>query len=125
MMAAQAMAMTALALTGAGAVGFASASDAATEPKKPVRKNVKVADNFYSPKKLRVPPKSTIVWKWSRLNGDSHDVYLEKGPKGARKFQSAPAATDFSFKRKLRKVGRYMVICTFHENMAMTIRVAK
>jgi plastocyanin len=124
-MIARAMAMTALALAGAGAVVFATTSDAATEPKQPVRKTVKVADNFYSPKKLRVPPKSTIVWKWSRLNGDSHDVYLAKGPKGAKRFQSAPAATDFSFKRKLRKVGRYRLICTFHENMAMTIRVAK
>jgi len=91
----------------------------------PVRKTVKVADNFFSPKKLSVPRNSVIVWKWSRLNGETHDVYAAKKPDGVKRFQSAPAATHYTFKRKLRKAGVYRVICTFHEDMAMRIAVRR
>jgi plastocyanin len=84
-----------------------------------------VADNFFSPKQTTVPLNTVIVWKWSRLNGETHDVYLLRKPKGVKRFQSAPAATDYTFKRKLRKAGRYRIICTFHENMAMRIDVRR
>jgi plastocyanin len=113
--------VAALTLLGVGAT--TTATGAASD--KPVRKTVKVADNFYSPKRLTVPTNSTIVWKWSRLNGETHDVYLLRKPKGAKRFQSAPAATDYSFKRKLRKAGIYKLICTFHENMTMRVRVSR
>jgi plastocyanin len=98
----------------------AGATSAADEP---VRKKVEVADNFFSPKKLSVPKGSTIVWKWSNLNAETHDVYLARKPKGVKRFQSAPAATYYSFKRKLRKPGKYRILCTFHEDMAMRITV--
>jgi plastocyanin len=68
---------------------------------------------------------TTIKWVWSNRNADSHDVYLYKRPKGVARFQSAPAATHFSFKRKLKKVGTYKFLCTFHENMTMRIDVEK
>ena len=38
---------------------------------------------------------------------------------------SVPAATHFTFKRKLRKPGVYKVLCTFHEGMNMRITVKK
>ncbi len=118
---------TALVIGGTGAVaGISSAANGAgahASAKKPVTRSVKVADNFYSPRKLTVPPKSTIKWKWSRLNAETHDVYLNKRPKGVKHFQSAPAATFYTFKRKLRKAGVYTFVCTFHENMAMRIKV--
>lgn len=118
-----------LALGGAGVVAGASgavdgpadapsASAAAT-------KNVKVADNFYEPKRLTVPKGTTIKWKWSRLNAESHDVYLYERPKGAPRFNSAPAATHFTYQRKLDKPGVYKVLCTFHEGMNMRITVSK
>ena len=88
-------------------------------------KNVKVADNFFSPAKLTVKPKTTIKWKWSNVNADSHDVFLNKGPSGVKKFHSAPAATFFSFKRTLKKTGRYKFVCTLHEEMRMTITVRR
>jgi plastocyanin len=91
----------------------------------PPSKRVKVADNFFSPRRMTVPPNTTIVWKWSRLNGDTHDVLLRKRPAGVRAFHSAPAATGFTFKRKLRKVGTYRMICTFHEDMAMRVVVKR
>lgn len=88
-------------------------------------KTVKVADNFYSPKRLTVAKGTTIKWVWSNRNADTHDVYLDDRPRGAGKFHSAPAATSFSFKRKLRRAGAYKVLCTFHEDMAMRIDVRR
>jgi len=89
------------------------------------RKTVKVGDNFFSPRKLRVKKNTTIVWKWSRANGDSHDVLLTKRPKGVKRFHSAPAATDYSFRRRLRKPGTYKILCTFHQEMRQTIVVKR
>ena len=40
-----------------------------------------------------------------------------------KKFHSEPASTDYSFKRKLSKPGKYKIVCTLHEEMRMTIRV--
>lgn len=103
-----------------GGTGVAAASPTAHVAK---TKTVKVADNFYSPKKLTVAKGTTIKWVWSNRNADSHDVYLNKKPKGVKRFQSAPAATFFSFKRKLKKAGTYKFLCTFHEGMTMRIEV--
>jgi plastocyanin len=96
---------------------------AARTASKPKRKNVKVGDNFFSPKKLKVAKNTTIVWKWSSANGDSHDVYLSKRPKGVKRFHSDPAATDFSYKKKLKRPGKYKILCTLHEEMVQTITV--
>ena len=112
------MAVLALACAGIATGASGAAGD-------PVKTKVKVADNFYSPKKLSVPRNSTIVWKWSNLNGETHDVYLDSKPKGVKRVQSTPAATFYSFKRKLRKPGKYRIICTFHEDMAMRITVRR
>jgi plastocyanin len=88
-------------------------------------KTVKVADNFYAPKRLTVAKDTTIKWKWSNRNADSHDVYLSKKPKGVKRFQSAPAATFFTYKKKLKRAGTYKILCTFHENMTMRIDVTR
>jgi plastocyanin len=103
-----------------GGTGAAVASPTAQVAK---TKTVKVADNFYSPKKLTVAKGTTIKWVWSNRNADSHDVYLNKKPKGVKRFQSAPAATFYSFKRKLKKAGTYKLLCTFHAGMTMRINV--
>lgn len=117
------IAAVALALGGAGAV--AAASGAADEPRASAAatKSVKVADNFFAPKRLTVVKNTTIKWKWSNRNADSHDVYLSRKPKGVKRFQSPPAATFFTYKRKLEKAGTYKILCTFHENMTMRIDV--
>ena len=92
----------------------------------PQRKRVKVLDNYYLPAKLTVNKGSTVTWKWSSLEAyDVHDVKLKSGPPGVRKFHSEPAAGDFSYKRKLKRPGRYKVVCTLHEEMEMTIKVRR
>jgi plastocyanin len=116
-----ALAGAAVAALGLIPVAVAGAAD----PPKPVKKTVKVRDNFYSPLKLDVPVDSTVTWKWPTVPGDVHDVFSEKRPKGAKKFHSELAASDYSFKRKLTTPGTYKVICTIHEEMSMTIKVRK
>jgi plastocyanin len=105
------------------APAVAGAGAAKPRKPKPVTKKVKIFDNYYEPAKLTVPRGSTIVWQWPITTGDAHDVTLDKGPKGVRKFQSQVAASDYTFKRKLTKKGRYHIICTLHEEMTMDITV--
>ena len=112
----------AVALAVAGATVLAGGA-ARGAPPKPVTKKVKVGDNFFEPAKATVPKNSKISWKWLGGNGETHDVLLVNKPKGVKKFQSAPAATDYTFKRKLAKPGKYFLVCTYHEEMTMNIRV--
>jgi plastocyanin len=107
----------------AGGVLAAAGGAGAVVTAKPVHKSVKVGDNYFSPKKLTVPRDSTITWKWSSANSETHDVYLGKRPKGVKRFHSDPASSDFSYKRKLTKKGTYSLICTFHEGMSQKITV--
>ncbi len=88
-------------------------------------RTVTIGDNFYGPTKLTVKVGTTINWKWPEDTGDSHDVKLGKGPKGAKKFHSEEAGSAYSFKRKLIVAGTYKIVCTLHEEMRQTITVRK
>lgn len=90
----------------------------------PVKRTVKVLDDYFSPAKLTVPRGSTITWKWPEDVGDTHDVRLIDAPKGVKKFKSQEAAAAYAFRRKLRRKGTYRFFCSLHaETMRMTIRV--
>ena len=91
--------------------------------KKPVKRTVTVADNYYAPIKLTVPKGSTITWKWPDDTGDTHDVHLQKGPKGVRHFESEVASVEYSYKQTLRVAGKYHIVCTLHDEMTMDITV--
>jgi plastocyanin len=89
-----------------------------------VTRTVKVRDYYLSPTKLTVPRKSTIVWRWPSVGGDSHNVALRARPRGVRRFESDIASDHYSFRRKLTVKGRYVVICTLHPTqMRQTIVV--
>lgn len=106
-------------LTGA-ALLCAAPAQAAT-PKKTIR----IGDNYYLPDAVKVARGTIVTWKWPGFEeaGDVHDVKLKSGPRGVKRFHSQPAATDYSFKRKLKLPGKYKFVCTLHEEMRMTIRV--
>jgi plastocyanin len=91
------------------------------------KKNVNLGDNYYTPEMLKVKRGTTVTWKWPGFEqaGDVHDVKLKSGPKGVKKFHSQAASTDYTFRRKLKKAGKYRIICTLHEEMRMTIRVRR
>jgi plastocyanin len=92
----------------------------------PQRKTVRLFDDYYLPFKLTVDKGSTITWKWpTGVPIDVHDVKLKSGPPGVRRFQSEPASSGYSYRRTLRKPGRYEIVCTLHEEMTMTIRVRR
>jgi plastocyanin len=57
------------------------------------------------------------VWKWPSVPGDSHDVKLTKTrPKGVKRWQSDIAVSDYTYKKKLKVKGKYVVICSLHPN---------
>lgn len=111
----------ALLATGVAAVAVIPAmSGAATTPP---RKSVTVGDDFFLPAKMSVRKGTTIVWKWPAANSNTHDVKRKSGPRGSKRFHSDPAAADFRYRRTLNVRGKYVVICTFHVGMDMTITV--
>lgn len=114
-----------LVLTVVAGVALLSAAPAAQAA--PKGKTIHIGDNFFLPDAVKVKRGATVTWKWPGFDqaGDVHDVKLKSGPKGVKKFHSEAASTDFTFKRKLRKPGKYRIICTLHEDMRMTIRVRR
>jgi plastocyanin len=90
-------------------------------------RTIQVGDNFFAPDRPSVKRGTTVVWRWPGADeaGDVHDVKLVSGPKGVRRFHSEAAATGYTFRRRLRVPGRYRIVCTFHTEMRMTIRVRR
>lgn len=109
------------------ACGLALAAPVQAGSGKPQKKTVGITDNVYVPAKLTVNYGSTVTWKWPEDIGDSHDVKLENGPGGAKKFQSSAFASGGAvYKQRFTKPGKYHIICTFHETeMTMDITVRK
>ena len=103
------------------APGTASTAGAA----KPVERTLYVGDYFLTPERLSVPKGSTITWRWPSAPGDLHDVYSQRRPRGVKRFKSRLAASDYRYRRKLTKPGRYVIICTLHPQMRQTIRVRR
>ena len=66
-----------------------------------------------------------VTWRWGDDAYDVHDVKLKAAPSGVKKFHSEPGAAGYTFKRTLRKPGRYRIVCTLHHEMQMTIRVRR
>jgi plastocyanin len=91
------------------------------------KKTVRIYDNYFLADSLTVKRGTVVVWRWPGTDeaGDVHDVKLRSGPRGVKKFWSEAAATDYSFRRKLRKPGRYRIVCTLHHEMTMKIRVKR
>lgn len=89
------------------------------------RRSVQVLDNYYLPAKATVKPNTTVAWKWPDSGGDVHDVKLKKAPAGVRKWQSDPGSSSYVYRRTLKKPGTYYIVCTFHEEMTMTIKVRR
>jgi plastocyanin len=119
--------LVAIVLAGAAVVAAAPAAAGVPESgaRKPQKRTVEVADNFYSPKKLTVNLKSRITWNWTDEAADVHDLKLISAPKGFKKFQTEPGSAGFTYPKTLTKPGTYKFICTFHEedNMRMTVVV--
>jgi plastocyanin len=87
-------------------------------------RNVKIGDDYYvragSKPTVTVTKGTTVKWNWRGTR--QHNVVVQKGPVG---FQSALKRSG-SFKRKMRRVGTYKIICSIHApDMAMTLKVRR
>jgi plastocyanin len=98
-----------MALVAATALAATPASAGSAEKRK-----VKVGDDYFTPAKLTVDRGTVVRWRWLKSNYNTHDVKLKKRPKDVKRFQSDPAKSRFTFRRKLRKAGTYRIICTYH-----------
>jgi plastocyanin len=90
--------------------------------------HVKVRDDYFSPTKVKVKKGDKVKWAWGNVNTDSHDVTLQKGPKGVkiRDFRSISGAIGITFKRKFTVPGTYNFYCTIHPDiMKMDVVVKK
>jgi plastocyanin len=119
-------ALAAAACIAAGAVIVPVASSSAAAKKQAVKK-VSVADNYFAPTKLTVAKGSAVNWVWSNQNYNTHNVTLEKGPKGVSKskFTSIDGARGISFKKTFTTPGTYHFECTIHPDMVITVTVKK
>ncbi|MBK8294433.1 MAG: cupredoxin domain-containing protein [Solirubrobacterales bacterium] len=101
------------------------------EPDRPVKPTAPVAtidvlDDYYSPNVVTIKSGESILWVWSDLNHDPHEVNLIDGPAGVKRDEfrtaSAPAA-QFTFTRTFTVPGTYHFACSLHVNMRMTVEV--
>ena len=108
----------------AGAALLCAAPAQAGEPQ---GRTVRIYDNYFLKDDLTVKRGTVVTWRWPGYDeaGDVHDIKLQSGPKGVKKFSSDAAATDYTFKRKLEVPGRYRIVCTMHDDMTMKIRVRR
>src|SRR5436305_186127 len=101
------------------------AAGAAASPKATATK-VAVKDDFFSPTNVSVAKGGKVVWNWSGMNTQTHNVTLFAGPKGVKKsqFTSTNASSHFQFKKTFEKPGTYRFHCTLHPvEMKMTVKV--
>ncbi len=78
---------------------------------------VKVRDDLYTPKSLKVARGTKVVWKWTGVL--RHSVKVKSGPS---KFKSKTQVRG-TFSHIFGKRGTYHLYCTVHPFMKMTIVV--
>jgi plastocyanin len=119
---------TMLTFAAAASLAIAASSGAAsgTTKAKAKPKIVKVVDDYYNPAVLKLTKGAEVKWVWGKMNYDSHNVTLIKGPKGikATAWTSPTGSSRIVFDRKFVKPGTYHFQCTLHPtSMNMTIVV--
>jgi plastocyanin len=104
------------ALVAAGAALLAPVADAGQAQK------VTIGSNFFAPGKKTVKAGDKIRFKWELGGFEFHDVNVRKGP---AKFSSPLQATGTWTTKPLVKPGKYVLFCSQHAEMTMTLTVKK
>jgi plastocyanin len=101
------------------AVTALAAAQAAARP----AKSIKVGDDYFvrkgSTPTVTVKKGTTVTWRFR--GNDIHNIAVTKGPV---KFHSAVKDSG-SFSKKMRRAGRYTIVCTIHSGMKMKLRVTR
>lgn len=81
-----------------------------------------VYDDYYSPTSLKIHTGDKVKWKWIDTS-NSHNVTLNKGPKGVKKkdFTSTTGSFGITFKKTFKKKGTYQFYCTIHPTVMQEI----
>jgi plastocyanin len=86
-------------------------------------RSVKVGDDYFVRKgsvpTVTVKKGTTVTWRFR--GGDLHNVAVTKGPV---KFHSSYKDSG-SFSKKMRRAGRYTLVCTIHSGMKMKLHVTR
>ena len=86
-------------------------------------RSVKVGDDYFvhkgSTPTVTVKKGTTVTWRFR--GNDLHNVAVTKGPV---KFHSRIKDSG-SFSKKMRRAGRYTIVCTIHSGMKMKLRVTR
>lgn len=84
-------------------------------------KTVELGTSYYAPAKATVKVGERVRFRWSP-GLDLHDVNVESGP---ARFHSPLKASGTWTTRKLAKPGKYVLYCSQHADMGMTLYVKK
>jgi len=77
---------------------------------------VELGTSYYAPAKLKVRRGDKVRFVWNP-SFDLHDVTVKSGP---QRFHS-PLQASGTWTRKFTKPGRYVLYCTQHSDMGMTV----
>jgi plastocyanin len=80
-------------------------------------KAVKVGDNYYGPKTLKVGKGTKVTWNWVGVL--KHNVVVHQGPSSF----SSKTQVRGSYGHTFTKKGTYQLVCTIHPSMKMTVVV--
>ena len=96
------------------ALGVAAPAGAAKTAK------VDLGTSYYAPAKLKIGKGDKVRFKWNP-SFDLHDVNVKSGP---QRFKS-PLQASGTWTRKFTKPGKYVLYCTQHSDMGMTLVVRR
>jgi plastocyanin len=81
---------------------------------------VELGTSYYAPAKQTIKQGDKVRFRWNP-SLDMHDVTVKTGP---QKF-SSPLQAAGTYTRTFAKAGKYVLYCTQHEDMGMTLVVKK
>jgi plastocyanin len=82
--------------------------------------DVELGTSYYAPAKVTVKKGDKVRFRWNP-SFDLHDVKVKSGP---QKFKS-PLQASGTWTRKFTKPGKYVLYCTQHSDMGMTLVVRR
>jgi len=80
-------------------------------------RTVRVDDDVFRPGSLSIRVGDTVRWRW--VGDNPHNVTVTRG---RQKFKSGTKSSG-TFSRRIRRGGRYRIVCTIHPGMDMRLRV--
>ncbi len=81
---------------------------------------VELGTSYYAPAKKTIAQGEKVRFRWNP-SFDMHDVNVKSGP---QKF-SSPLQAAGTYTRKFTRAGRYVLYCSQHTDMGMTLTVKK